>query len=86
MHIQTIQNNNNQYQIILNNTKQYQTNTKQYHIIPNNTQSIYLKLPENDPKVRRPDINLANNILNWKPKINLNDGLTKTINYFKNYS
>ena len=55
-------------------------------IIPNNTPSIYLKLPENDPKVRRPDINLAKNILNWKPKINLNDGLTKTINYFKNYS
>lgn len=45
----------------------------------------YFNLPENDPKIRKPDISLAKNILKWKPKINLNKGLQKTINYFYNY-
>ena len=40
------------------------------------------KLPENDPKVRRPDINLAKDVLNWHPKTKLDDGLKKTIDYF----
>ena len=43
---------------------------------------VYKELPENDPKVRRPDINLASKILNWNPKINLEEGLRKTIDYF----
>ena len=43
---------------------------------------IYSKLPENDPKVRRPDITLAKTILNWEPKINLRKGIKKTIDYF----
>ena len=43
---------------------------------------IYKKLPEGDPKRRRPDITLANTKLNWKPKIDLENGLQKTINYF----
>lgn len=42
------------------------------------------KLPENDPKVRRPDIDLAIKILKWNPKIELREGLLKTITYFKN--
>ena len=42
---------------------------------------IYQKLPENDPKVRRPNIELAKKILNWNPKISLKEGLIKTINY-----
>ncbi len=45
----------------------------------------YCNLPENDPKVRKPDITLAKNIIKWEPKIKLNDGLKKTINYFYNY-
>lgn len=40
-------------------------------------------LPVDDPKVRRPDINKAIEILNWQPKTSLNDGLKKTIEYFK---
>tara|TARA_B100000579_G_C22848566_1_gene865922 strand:- start:6483 stop:7415 length:933 start_codon:yes stop_codon:yes gene_type:complete len=44
---------------------------------------IYSELSEDDPKVRRPDITRAKTILNWKPKINLDDGLQKTYNYFK---
>ncbi len=39
-------------------------------------------LPEDDPKRRRPDITLATKILNWAPKISLNEGLIKSITYF----
>jgi UDP-glucuronate decarboxylase len=39
--------------------------------------------PLDDPKQRKPDINLAKSILNWEPKIQLNEGLLKTIEYFK---
>jgi dTDP-glucose 4,6-dehydratase len=40
-------------------------------------------LPEDDPKVRRPDITLARKILGWEPKFKLKDGLQKTIEYFR---
>ena len=43
---------------------------------------IYKELPEDDPKRRRPDINLAKSILDWSPIIDLETGLKKTINYF----
>jgi len=43
---------------------------------------IYKELPEDDPKRRRPDISLANSKLDWKPIIDLEYGLQKTINYF----
>ncbi|WP_133585805.1 UDP-glucuronic acid decarboxylase family protein [Sphingobacterium yanglingense] len=39
-------------------------------------------LPEDDPKRRRPDITLATKILNWAPKVSLNEGLIKSITYF----
>jgi len=45
---------------------------------------IYLPLPSDDPMQRKPDISLAKNILNWEPKIQLEEGLKKTIDYFKN--
>jgi len=44
---------------------------------------INTPLPEDDPKVRQPDITRANTILGWKPTVDLRDGLTKTIEYFK---
>jgi UDP-glucuronate decarboxylase len=43
---------------------------------------IYKELPVDDPKRRRPDINLAKSILDWSPIIDLETGLKKTINYF----
>lgn len=49
-----------------------------------NSKIIFTKLPQDDPKQRKPDITLAKEILNWKPKINLEIGLNKTIKYFKN--
>ena len=45
---------------------------------------IYLPLPSDDPTNRKPDISLAKEILNWEPKINLEEGLIKTIKYIKN--
>ena len=45
----------------------------------------FKKLPENDPKIRKPDIKLAQTVLDWNPKINISDGLDITINYFKNF-
>merc|ERR1712113_293273 len=44
---------------------------------------IYLPLPGDDPKQRRPDIARAKKYLNWEPKTQLREGLTKTIDYFK---
>jgi UDP-glucuronate decarboxylase len=43
---------------------------------------IYEPLPQDDPKQRKPDISLAKSKLNWEPKINLDNGLKKTIEYF----
>lgn len=40
-------------------------------------------LPADDPKQRRPDISLAKKELNWEPKISLEEGLLKTISYFR---
>ncbi|EKE11052.1 MAG: hypothetical protein ACD_15C00148G0001 [uncultured bacterium] len=45
---------------------------------------IYNKLPQDDPKQRQPDISLARKELNWEPKIKLEEGLLKTINFLKN--
>ena len=44
---------------------------------------IYQALPEDDPKVRKPDITRARTLLGWEPKVELREGLTKTIEYFR---
>jgi dTDP-glucose 4,6-dehydratase len=44
---------------------------------------IYESLPEDDPKVRRPDISRAQKLLSWNPAVALEEGLTRTIHYFK---
>jgi len=41
-------------------------------------------LPTDDPMQRQPDISKAKEILHWEPKVNLEEGLIKTIEYFKN--
>jgi dTDP-glucose 4,6-dehydratase len=48
-----------------------------------NSKIVYKPLPVDDPKVRRPDITRAKNILKWSPKVSLEDGLYKTIDYFR---
>jgi dTDP-glucose 4,6-dehydratase len=44
---------------------------------------IFKPLPQDDPTRRRPDITRASQILNWEPKINLRQGLEKSLEYFK---
>jgi len=44
---------------------------------------VYGPLPTDDPKVRKPDITRARTILGWEPKVELEQGLTKTIEYFR---
>jgi len=44
---------------------------------------VYKTLPEDDPKVRRPDISLARRALKWEPKIPIEKGLPRTIAYFR---
>jgi dTDP-glucose 4,6-dehydratase len=44
---------------------------------------VFRKLPEDDPKVRRPDITLAKAKLHWSPKVELEPGLRLTIPYFR---
>ncbi len=43
----------------------------------------YLPLPEDDPNRRRPDISLAKAVLGWEPKVSLDEGLVKTIAYYR---
>ena len=40
-------------------------------------------LPQDDPRVRQPNIRRAIQHLSWQPKVDIEDGLTKTIRYFK---
>ena len=44
---------------------------------------VYRPLPQDDPKLRRPDITKAKELLSWEPKIGLTEGLTQTIDWFK---
>jgi UDP-glucuronate decarboxylase len=44
---------------------------------------VFQPLPQDDPKQRQPDISLAKQVLNWQPKVKLEDGLKETIAYFR---
>lgn len=46
---------------------------------------VYKPLPQDDPMQRNPDITLAGSLLGWKPEISLEEGLKKTIPYFRSY-
>jgi UDP-glucuronate decarboxylase len=46
------------------------------------SQIVHKPLPEDDPKQRRPDISKAKAVLDWEPKVNLEEGLKRTIGYF----
>jgi UDP-glucuronate decarboxylase len=48
-----------------------------------NSEIINYPLPEDDPKQRRPDIGLAKDVLKWLPNVQLEEGLKKTIDYFR---
>jgi UDP-glucuronate decarboxylase len=44
---------------------------------------VHKPLPADDPKQRRPDITLARSVLKWDPKVSLEEGLKRTIEYFR---
>ena len=52
-------------------------------LIGGRSKIIYMPLPSDDPRQRKPSIELAKKELRWEPKVNLEDGLRETIRYFK---
>jgi UDP-glucuronate decarboxylase len=44
---------------------------------------VFKPLPADDPKQRQPDISMAKSILGWEPKVSLEDGLSRTVDYFR---
>ena len=44
---------------------------------------VYKPLPEDDPKVRQPDIAIARKVLHWEPRVNRSEGLKRTLEYFR---
>lgn len=70
----------------LGNPEEYTMNglaKKVIELTNSKSKIVYNSLPEDDPKQRKPDIGLAKKVLNWEPQIPLNQGLAKTIEYFK---
>jgi UDP-glucuronate decarboxylase len=52
-------------------------------LIGGKSKLVFMPLPFDDPKQRKPDISLAESSLGWKPKVKLEDGLKETIEYFR---
>lgn len=71
----------------LGNPEEYSMNdlaSKIKEMTGSTSELVYTDLPEDDPKQRRPDISKAERFLNWKPIVSVDEGLQKTINYYKN--
>ena len=58
--------------------------TKILYLTNSNSEILFKDLPEDDPQQRKPDIAKAKSLLSWKPDIQLEEGLKRTIDYFKN--
>jgi UDP-glucuronate decarboxylase len=58
--------------------------TKVIELTDSKSEIIQQPLPADDPKQRRPDISLAQRLLGWEPTVRLEEGLTRTIDYFRN--
>ena len=52
-------------------------------LIGSKSKLIFKELPEDDPMQRKPDISLAKKVIDWEPKVHLEEGLMKTIKYFE---
>jgi nucleoside-diphosphate-sugar epimerase len=44
---------------------------------------VYTPLPQDDPKVRKPDITRARRLLGWEPKVDVRDGVARTVEFFR---
>ena len=53
-------------------------------LVGNGSQIVYEPLPQDDPTQRQPDIRQAKELLGWQPGISLDDGLPRTVEYFRN--
>nr|WP_322626384.1 UDP-glucuronic acid decarboxylase family protein [uncultured Flavobacterium sp.] len=53
-------------------------------LVGSKSKLTFMPLPQDDPKQRQPDITLAKKELDWEPKVQLREGLSKTIEYFDN--
>ena len=79
---------NSDYIYPVNIGNPYEINMKQLantilSLTKSKSRIVYKELPSDDPTNRKPDISRARNILNWDPKYDLENGLTKTIEYFR---
>ena len=54
-------------------------------IVGGNSKLVLKPLPQDDPRQRKPDIMLAQEVLSWQPSIQLNQGLIKTVDYFRTF-
>ena len=54
-------------------------------ITNSNSKIIFMDLPQDDPKLRQPEISLARSVLNWSPKVERISGLRSTIEYFEGF-
>jgi UDP-glucuronate decarboxylase len=52
------------------------------HLTKSKSKLVFMPLPQDDPKQRQPDISMAKRELGWKPEIELDEGLARTIHYF----
>ena len=80
---------NYQKPINIGNPKEFSIKELAYlvrDLINPNLEFIYKDLPKDDPKQRKPSIMLAKEVLHWEPKIELKEGLKKTIEWFKSNS
>ena len=72
--------------INLGNTEEFtilELATKIIELLQSKSKIVYKPLPEDDPCQRQPKIDAAKQLLSWEPKIQLEEGLRKTIDYFK---
>jgi dTDP-glucose 4,6-dehydratase len=53
------------------------------HLTGSVSRIVFHPLPRNDPKVRQPDITKAKTILGWEPKVGRQEGLKRTLRYFR---
>jgi len=51
-----------------------------------NPGKLFMELPKDDPKRRKPNIEKAREVLNWEPKVNLSEGLNRTYEYYKQFT